>query len=404
MPRNKNADQMTDEALAELEKRIENVYRQASEEMKPVIDDFFKHFETMDGKMKVLIGQQRNGKTWTEEDYKQWRLNQIGRGKRLEALRDKLAKRMTDAREVANAYVNDATPGIYSLNRNYAAYEIESVSPNADFTLWDEQTVKRLIVEAPDVMPYYPEERAVKRGIDLEYGKRQITASITSSILQGRSIKAIADDLQTRITTMNRVSAVRAARTATTNAQNAGRMDSYKAASDMGITVTKRWVANKDLRTRHDHGEADGQVVAYDKPFIVGGYKMMFPGDDTLGAPGNEVYNCRCTMVTAQDDEFEAEPHMMRSKDPETGRYEVTKWKTYQEWYEEKRKQQTPEAWTAYVKAGKNYQKDKREYSQWQEAIGRKAPRTLAEYQKMKYLHPEKWKELKKLLEKGNGK
>ena len=56
------------------------------------------------------------------------------------------------------------------------------------------------------------------------------------------------------------------------------------------------------------------------------------------------------------------------------------------------------------MKAGKNYQKDKREYSQWQETIGRKAPRTFAEYQKIKYLHPEKWKEHKKLLEKGNGK
>ena len=51
--------------------------------------------------MQDLIGQKRNGKEWTEKDYQQWRLNQMGRGARLEALRDKLAERATEAKEVA---------------------------------------------------------------------------------------------------------------------------------------------------------------------------------------------------------------------------------------------------------------------------------------------------------------
>ena len=105
----------------------------------------------------------------TEQQYKQWRLAQIGRGERFKPLRDKVATRYTDANAPAVAYVNDATPGIYSLNRNYAAYKIEQVSDKADFTLWDEQTVKRLIVEQPDLMPYYPPKRALQRGIDLKY-------------------------------------------------------------------------------------------------------------------------------------------------------------------------------------------------------------------------------------------
>lgn len=59
----------------------------------------------------------------TEQQYKQWRLAQMGRGKRFTALRDKVAERYTDANETAVAYVNDATPGIYTLNRNYSAYK-----------------------------------------------------------------------------------------------------------------------------------------------------------------------------------------------------------------------------------------------------------------------------------------
>ena len=75
--------------------------------------------------------------------------------------------------------------------------------------------------------------------IDLAYGKKQITASVTSSILQGKSIKHMADDLQKRITTMSRDSAIRTARTAVTGAQNAGRMDSYAAAEKMGMRLKR---------------------------------------------------------------------------------------------------------------------------------------------------------------------
>lgn len=62
-------------------------------------------------------------------------------------------------------------------------------------------------MEQPELMPNYPPARALRRGIDLAYGRRQITASVTSSILQGRSLRGIADDLQQRITTMDRTSA-----------------------------------------------------------------------------------------------------------------------------------------------------------------------------------------------------
>lgn len=244
--------------------------------------------------MKKLIGTVQNGKEWTENDYKLWRLNQIGRGERFIALRDKMAERYTAANEVAISYVNDETPGIYSLNRNYSAYTIEQVAGDADFTLFDEQTVKRLVTEQPDLMPYYPQAKAVKRGIDLKYGKKQITKAVTSGILQGKSVGKIATDLQTRVPEMNRASAVRAARTAITGAQNAGRMDSYYAAKKMGIRLKKEWLATLDGRTRHSHAMLDGEQVDTDKKFSNG---CRFPGDPQ-GRP-QEIYNCRCTLIAA---------------------------------------------------------------------------------------------------------
>ncbi|MFR0934725.1 phage minor head protein [Gemmiger formicilis] len=280
------AHKMTDAELAKLEQRIAKLYKKAADELTDTVKSYFEQFAKRDAAMKEKL----DAGEITEQQYKQWRLAQIGRGKRFEALRDKVAERYTDANATAVAYVNDATPGIYSLNRNYAAYKIEQVSDKADFTLWDEQTVKRLIVEQPDLMPYYPPKRALQRGIDLKYGKQQITASVTSSILQGKSIPKIANDLQQRMRDMSRASAIRTARTAVTAAQNAGRLDTYRAAQDMGIKLKKRWLATLDNRTRHAHAMLDGQTVDVDKPFKVDGYELMYPGDSS--APGYLVYNC----------------------------------------------------------------------------------------------------------------
>ena len=182
------------------------------------------------------------------------------------------------------------------------------------------------IVEQPELMPNYPPARALRLGIDLAYGRRQITASVTSSILQGRSLRGIADDLQQRITTMDRTSAIRTARTAFTGAQNAGRMDSYAAAEKMGIKLKKEWLATLDGRTRHSHAALDGEKVGTDEKFANG---CRFPGDPQ-GRPG-EVYNCRCTMVAALDD-VDTSGAQRRARDPEAGESVLIPNMTYKEW------------------------------------------------------------------------
>lgn len=326
MARPDYAHKMTDEQLAELEKRIAKLYKEAADELSDTVKAYFEQFKKRD---TAMLEKLEKGEI-TEQQYKQWRLAQIGRGKRFKALRDKVAERYTDANATAVAYVNDATPGIYSLNRNYSAYKIEQVSDKADFTLWDEQTVKRLIAEQPDLMPYYPPKRALQRGIDLKYGKQQITASVTSSILQGKSIQKIANDLQSRMQDMNRTSAIRTARTAVTGAQNAGRLDTYRAAQDMGIKLKKRWLATLDNRTRHAHAMLDGQTVDVDKPFKVDGYEIMFPGNSS--APGYLVYNCRCTTIAVLPDEPKPRHELRRAYDEKTGKNILIPAMTYAQW------------------------------------------------------------------------
>ena len=321
-------DKWTDKELEALERRISAVYKEAEQELTKEVNEYFAKFKVRDKEMKDLV----DAGEMTNADYIKWRSTQMGRGQRFEALRDKVAERYTKANEVANAYVNDATPSIYSLNRNYEAYTIEKTVGSCDFTLWDESTVRRLLVEEPDLMPYYPPQRALQRGIDLAYGKDQITKRVTSGIIRGISPGKIANELMAGITTMNRESAVRAARTGITAAENAGRLDSWRAAENMGITIRRQWVCTKDARTRFGHAMADGQTVDGTKtPFVVGGEKMMFPGDKSLGAHGWNIYNCRCTTRTVEKDGIEAEPRQMRVRNAD-GEWELVNEMSYKEW------------------------------------------------------------------------
>ena len=289
------AQKETDRELYRLEKKIEAVYRDASQDMQKKIDQFFSAFEAQDKEKKELL---RLGKI-TKEQYISWRMQNFTKGGRYITMRDAFAERMVKADQVAAAYINDTTPGIYSLNYNFSAYDIEKACGNLGFVLYDEQTIKRLIEKSPSLLPYYPQKAAIKRGIDLAWTKKKILEQITSGILQGEGTMTIAKNLRTAIPGMSKSSSIRTARTAITSAQNGGRQESYEKAAKMGIDVKKVWVATKDSRTRKSHQRMDGKKVSWDGKFSNG---LRFPGDES-GKP-EEVYNCfPGYMLVASDSE-----------------------------------------------------------------------------------------------------
>lgn len=107
----------------------------------------------------------------------------------------------------------------------------------------------------------------------------------------GRLIREQSDD----------ISVSRAKTIARTETHSASQDASFTAAQSLGIDIVKVWSATHDNRTRDDHMEADGQVVAMHEYFEVGDDKLMYPGDPS-GLP-EEVINCRCicTYEPAED-------------------------------------------------------------------------------------------------------
>lgn len=290
------SDKVTDEKLKKLEKRIARMYQGAYAEMAETWDKYINGYDE-DGAIKNVHHKslkERYDKeyqafldgAYTEAEFKAWYRTQIERGEGYAKMRDQLAKRMTNANMVASAYINDATPSVYTLNRDYEAYRINNAY-GVDFHLGDEMTERRLIGQDNHIEF---KTTSVNPTRDYNWNREQIHKALTAGIMQGKSIDKLTDAYM-QVMKRNRSSAIRNARTSFTSAQNAGRIETYYRATEMGISLTKEWIANHDAHTRDSHAHLDGERVAYDMPFSNG---LRYPADPE-GIPA-EVYNCRCTM------------------------------------------------------------------------------------------------------------
>lgn len=236
--------------------------------------------------------------TKTMQEYNEWRYGQIAVGQRWEAMKDTIAHDIHNTNMIAQSITKGYMPEVYANNFNYGTYEAEVGSHiDTSFTLYDRQTVERIMRDDPNLLPA-PGKKTSKRiaeGKDVLWNKKQIQSVMTQGILQGESIPKLSKRLATTVGDKNYKAAIRNARTMTTGAQNAGRMDSYKRAESMGIDMEVEWIATLDGRTRHEHRMLDGQMRPVGKPFEVEGVKIQYAGDPH--APGNMIYNCRCTLA-----------------------------------------------------------------------------------------------------------
>lgn len=328
MPKPDPAHKETDKILRDMEKRLDEVYKQAYKEARQTADDFMKQFREMDKKKRQQV---KDGEL-DKAEYERWRRTQVFQGNRYHQMADTLAADMTHTNQIAASVINGYLPEVYAVNHNYGTYEIEKGSRiNTQYTMYDKQTVERLIRDNPDLLP---RKAAVNVPKDQLWNKKHINSAVTQGILQGEAIDKIAQRLAATVTDMSHTSAIRNARTMTTSAQNGGRIDSYKRAEGMGIKMLQVWMATLDGRTRHEHRQLDGQKRKVGEAFEVEGEKIFFPGDPA--ADPALVYNCRCTLI-GEVEGVDYNLSDVSQRDNKLGDM------TYEEWKEEKKKQDNAE-------------------------------------------------------------
>lgn len=291
MPMNNDpAHEETERLLAEMEKKVAREYKQAAREAESKLNAYMDDFKEKDSVWKKMVEDGQK----TEKEYEDWRFRHMAVGKRWENLKDTLAEDYLNADKAAKSIINGYMPEVYATNFNYGTYEAEAgANVNTGFTLYDKQTVERLMRDDPDMLPQPGKKvsKAIAEGKAVRWNKNQIQSVMTQGILQGESIPKLARRLASEVADKDYRAAVRNARTMTTGAQNAGRVDSYERAEEMGIDMEQEWRATLDGRTRHTHALMDGETQKVGDAFSNG---LMYPGDPS-GEP-EEVYNCRCTL------------------------------------------------------------------------------------------------------------
>jgi SPP1 gp7 family putative phage head morphogenesis protein len=274
----------SDDELAELIFRLNQVYAQAGYELKVKFEKYMADFARKDKQKQ----QDLDAGLITLDEYKRWRLGQILIGQRWQEMVDTMTADLVKVDQFAMAMVNDTSYDVFAVNHNYGTFEVEQGSHlNTSYTLYNRDTVAYLVKNQPDLLPA-PRVDIPK---DMAWNKQHLASAVLQGIMQGESIGKVANRVQ-NVAEMDRKAALRNARTMVTNAQNAGRQAAYERGEEKGIHGVKMWVAAHDERVRASHAKIDGERVPVDEKFSNG---LMHPGDKN-GAPA-EVYNCRCAMV-----------------------------------------------------------------------------------------------------------
>lgn len=283
-----SAHEFSDAEIRAFEREVAGVYGEASKTAYANLKRYLAQFEADDEKMRERL----EAGEITKAQYRSWRSGKIAAGRRYRIVLKQCAEAMTHANVVAAAAIEGRLPEVYAENYNYGTWQVESaVGVDTAYALQDASTVQRLLTDHDSYLP----KPSVNVAKDMAWNRRLIANQITQGVLLGESIPKIAKRMQD-VTGANRAAAVRLARTSTTAAENAGRVDSYKRAKGLGIKVQQEWLATMDGRTRSSHRQLDGEKVEVGEKFSNG---CRYPGDpEALYA---ETANCRCTLVACCD-------------------------------------------------------------------------------------------------------
>ena len=310
--------------LNRLRRRILRVYDQARWEMTDQLSEFLERFEQLDAHKRELLAE---GKL-TEEQYRTWLRNQVFQSELMQAKLDNITQTCTNAQQTAYKLARDEQYDIFAFGANHTFYELEQAAGvEFNLTLYNTEAVKRLLLENPKLVP----NRRIKSESNRTYDARIFNRYVMQGIIQGKTVRAIAERAVQGMADTEVHWAMNNAITALTGAQNAGALQQMRNARKLGIEVQKRWNSTLDYRTREMHRLLDQETTELDEPFEVEGYEIMYPGDPD--ADPEMVYHCRCKLTSALV-KYPRRNAMRR--DNTTG--EVIPMQTYEEWYEGKKK------------------------------------------------------------------
>ncbi|MAO19708.1 MAG: hypothetical protein CMJ25_03055 [Phycisphaerae bacterium] len=195
-----------------------------------------------------------------------------------------------ELRPVLTAHYRRIYQSIYEQNESRYGNSIKGLEANVFGINQDIEDLVLLHVRSRESLITNISERTSK----------DIDNILTEGREYGLTPKQMGEFINKEFPSIGRRRANTIARTETHNAASTANHQYHQTLGDqLGIGLNKRWVATSDGRTRSIHSAANGQTVAMDEDFIVGGAPMKHAGDPRGGARNN--VNCRCVIVYVDD-------------------------------------------------------------------------------------------------------
>ena len=190
---------------------------------------------------------------------------------------------------------NDMSDAYYQIYFNIGVAHGLRVGKFINIELTKDFTIPKFMTEFEKNLPVYLKTHGITRiqQVSDTYLK-DVFKLFDDRLKAGKTLKETTDEVfkVMKSPRFTRAQAERIARTETTAAANYGAVQSGAVS---GYEMQKRWISALDKRTRDPHASINGARADQKEAFIVGGEKLMFPGDPN-GSAGN-VINCRCTVA-----------------------------------------------------------------------------------------------------------
>jgi len=264
------AHKWTDAEIAKLERELRQLYSQAYADIKKKSEAILSKINTTPD----MTATQRY------EEFRKYN--------RLQSLEAQVADILRDTNAEAVRIINGKMADVYSTNYQAAT---KMFPKDVVFPPLGKSAVRSVLTG--QVTPF--KQLAVDTLLSRAEIERDLTRSLLTGIMQGESIPNLARRMKD-ITNKTLSESIRIARTETTRVANSAKQDVGEQGASMGFKMKKQWVSTQEpRRTRTEHLNANGQIVDIDKPFIVGGEELMYPGDEA-GSAWNTI-NCRCTTI-----------------------------------------------------------------------------------------------------------
>lgn len=287
---------------------------------------------------------------------------------RLQALQTQIELRIQELFQSQHDQLHDHLSGIYTDTYYQTVYSVSQQTPVlASFARVDTETVEKLLSK-----PWLGSDFSARVWADKDKLLRELETALSRSFVRGEPLQRVSKQFAERMG----VSQSRAATLIHTESAHAAAEATARGYQETGVSEYQ-FDASLDLKTCSICGAMDGMTFKTSERETGVNYPPVHP-------------RCRCTTVPVT--EFDA-GGQRAARNLETGKTEyVDRDMTYTEWHK-KYIENDPEGALA-EKMSRNHTSDTKQWRDYRNVLGKNAPKSLEEFQRIKYTESEEWRRL----------